>query len=345
MGLPAVSQTSFISALLTGVALYQLLGTSVWDHLLSQPFSSFDYPLHIDMPKTVEKVLRKENPWAQMINDPKYPFVINPDTKCRDEGGGDENVFLLLLIKSRILHFDQRRIIRRTWGLETAIPYVNIKRVFLVGVHPHDRTVQHRLGIEHQDYNDIVQQYFTDDYFNNTLKVMMGLQWAQRSCPSAQFLAFFDDDYYVNTFQVVRTLQEIKPIDFPNTLISYIWKNAVVMRDHNQDGWSLSREEYPYRYFPPYPTAGSFLMPMATAERLHIAMKFTKYLRFDDIFLGIVAWKLHLKLIHNSELHYTPLPYSPFRYQEVLAVHGFNDIELLYTVWKEQYQLQETKRR
>ena len=54
----------------------------------------------------------------------------------------------------------------------------------------------------------------------------------------------------------------------------------------------VSLEEYPYRLWPPYPTAGSFFVPFETAERLYAAMPYIRYLRFDDVFVGIAAWKL-----------------------------------------------------
>ena len=342
----AQNQQYFLIVLLCLLIAHQLYHHDIWQYLMSLPFGLFHYPLDIDLIRLVDKISSSKGPQSvHPINEVKYPFVLNPDTKCRNEDGEPENIFLVLLIKSKLDNFEQRRMIRRTWGLETAIPYVQIRRLFLLGVDSHDKALQHRIGLEYQDYNDMMQQFFHDHYFNNTLKMMMGFQWAVHHCPGAQFVAFFDDDYYVNTYNLVRALQTMKPTQFTDTIVSYVWKNSAVLRDKHLSDWALSYEEYPFRYFPPYPTAGSFLMHMATAERIHIAMKYTQYLHLDDVFLGIISWKLKLKLRHTKDLHFQPLAYSPLRYSELLAVHGFTDVDVLYQVWKEQYQLIQLKQR
>jgi len=189
-----------------------------------------------------------------------------------------------------------------------------------------------------QDFGDIVQQFFQDAYFNNTLKLMMGFQWAVEYCANAQFVAFFDDDYFVNINNVVKMLKSIKPTEFSNTVIGYVWNNAMPFRLKDSK-WYISLQEYPYRFFPPYVTAGSFFLPMMTAERLYVAMQYTQIIRFDDVFLGIVAWKLKTRLLHNPNLYFYYLPYDVFQYRKVIASHGFDDQEFLYKAWKEQAEL------
>jgi len=189
-----------------------------------------------------------------------------------------------------------------------------------------------------EDFNDIVQQYFHDAYFNNTLKLMMGFQWTTEYCENARFVAFFDDDYYVNINNVVKMLQAVKPTEFDNLIIGYVWENAMPFRTKDSK-WYISLEEYPFRFFPTYVTAGSFFMPMMTVDKLYAAMQFTQILRFDDVFLGIVAWKLRTKLQHNANLYFYEYAYDPFRYRKVIAAHGFKDPELLYKAWKEQNDL------
>ena len=189
-----------------------------------------------------------------------------------------------------------------------------------------------------QDFGDIIQQFFEDSYFNNTLKLLMGFQWAVEYCSNARFLAVFDDDYFVNVKNVVTLLKTIKPTEFTNVVIGYVWNNAVPIRIKNSN-WYVSLREYPYRFFPPYVSAGSFFLPMMTAERLYIAMQYTKIIRFDDVYLGIAAWKLKMRLLHNPNLYFYYLPYDVFKYRKVIASQGFDDQEFLYKTWKEQTEL------
>lgn len=189
-----------------------------------------------------------------------------------------------------------------------------------------------------QDFGDIVQQFFEDSYFNNSIKLLMGFQWVTEYCSNAQFVAVLDDNYFLNVKNAVSLLKSIKATDYGNTISGYVWNNAMPFRIRGSE-WYVSLEEYPYRFFPPYVTSGAFFMPMMTAERVYIAMQYTKILRFDDVFVGIVAWKLETRLLHNPNIYYYCLPYDVFKYRKVIAAQGFDDPEFLYKVWKEQTEL------
>ena len=82
-----------------------------------------------------------------------------------------------------------------------------------------------------------MQQFFEDTYFNNTLKLMMGLQWSTNYCRTARFLAFVDDDYYVNTYALVTMLQRVKPSDVYNLIVGYIWQHAMPYRVPSSKWW------------------------------------------------------------------------------------------------------------
>lgn len=319
--------------------LYYAYYYNVLEYASTTPFVYFTYPLEVDMKAVVAKALSGQKTGVTPLNDRyTYPFVMNSDKKCKDEEGSQYSVYLLILVKSRLENFELRHQIRRTWAREYGVASVTIRRVFLLGVAPFDKTLQHRVGMEQQDYNDIVQQYFIDSYFNNTLKLVMGFQWATQYCESAKYLAFFDDDYFVNINNVVRLLQTIKATEADNIMVGYIWKNAMPYRIKDSK-WYVSLAEYPYRFWPPYPTAGSFFVPMMTAEKLYAAMQYTKIIRFDDVYLGIIAWKLNVKLKHNNNLYFYEYPYEKYRYRKVIAAHGFKDPELLYKAWKEQTEM------
>ena len=330
------NRATVIIVILSVIILYHAYYYNVLEYARTKPFAYFEYPLELDMKALVKRVLNNQPPGVEPLNDRyAFPYVLNSDKKCKDDDGSTDNVFLLILIKSRLENFEHRHMIRRTWGREYGVASVTVRRIFLLGVYPGDKNMQHRLGIEQQDYNDIVQQYFIDSYFNNTLKLIMGFQWATQYCDTAKFIAFFDDDYFVNINNAVRLLQSVKATDMDNLTIGYVWKNAMPYRIKDSK-WYVSLDEYPYRFWPNYVTAGSFFVPMMTADKLYAAMQFTKYIRFDDVFLGIVTHKLNIKLRHNNNLYFYELPYDKYRYRKVIAAHGFKEPEILYRIWKEQ---------
>ena len=83
-----------------------------------------------------------------------------------DEDGNEESVYLLMLIKSQLENFDQRRMIRRTWGREFGITSVTVRRVFLLGVNSTDKKTQHRVGLEQQVRDSPVVPSYRDTCMN-----------------------------------------------------------------------------------------------------------------------------------------------------------------------------------
>ena len=318
---------------------YYSIYYNVYEYIQTVPFVYFQYPLEIDLKSVVDKTLNGQTTRIQPLNERhSYPFVLNCDKKCKDDDGNQDDVYLLMLIKSRLQNFEQRQIIRRSWGRQYGMEFQNVRRVFLLGVDPSNKALQHRIGLEHQDYDDIAQQFFVDSYFNNTLKMVMGFQWAVEFCSHAKFIAFFDDDYYVNVNRALEMLQRIKDNQLNNLIIGYVWRNAMPIRLKDSK-WYISLDEYPYRFWPDYVTAGSFFVPMLTAERLYAAMQFVKIIRFDDVYLGIVAYKLGVTLFHNDELLFYEMVYDKFKFRKIIAAHGFKNPEILLHVWKEQREL------
>jgi len=124
---------------------------NIWEYARTIPFTYFKYPLEIDMPLVVKKVLNHQPIDVEPLNDKHaFPYVLNADKKCKDEDGNEDTVFLLILIKSSLENFEQRRAIRRTWGREFGVSSVTVRRIFLLGVHPTDKKVQHKIGLEQQ---------------------------------------------------------------------------------------------------------------------------------------------------------------------------------------------------
>ena len=207
----------------------------------SRPFSHFAYPLDADLHEVVERVMHGERAGHDPVNRNRFPFVINNDRKCKGPDGDDEDIFLVLLIKSQLRNFDQRRIIRKTWAREWLVPYVKIRRLFLLGTAgADDRQLQQRIGLEAQEFDDILQQYFEDSVGNNTAKVSMALQWTTNYCRSTRFVAVLEDDSFVNTYSVVTMLQKTKPTDAFDHVYGFIHQNAAPQR------WQVSSKHTYY---------------------------------------------------------------------------------------------------
>jgi len=119
------------------------------------------------------------------------------------------------LVKSSLNHFDRRKIIRRTWGFENRFSDVSTRTVFILGK-SYDTDLDKRVKEEHEQYGDIVQYDFVDEYYNNTIKTMNAIKWASTHCNDSRFYFFSDDDMYVSIKNVLRYLRN--PTEYPEYL-------------------------------------------------------------------------------------------------------------------------------
>lgn len=101
--------------------------------------------------------------------------------------------YLIIAVKSKYSHFEQRQSIRQTWGKN----HDNIIRtVFLTG--SSSREYNQLITDESLKYGDIIQQDFIDVYYNNTLKTSMALKWIYKYCSNSKYYLLIDDDFYLS---------------------------------------------------------------------------------------------------------------------------------------------------
>ena len=199
---------------------YIIHQSGVHMHLTAKDyFTEFEYPLKGDIQDHMDKLRRGQEPLVSPINQHNYLIVKKARDKCIIDDPDDihQKIRVVYLVKSAMNNFEQRKIIRKTWGFERRFSDVNIRTVFLLGS-PQDANdpLHEKIKDEYEYFGDIVQGDFIDTYYNNTIKTMMGLRWATEICPYSRFYAFFDDDYYVSTRNILRFLRN--PVNYPKYL-------------------------------------------------------------------------------------------------------------------------------
>ena len=65
-----------------------------------------------------------------------------------------------------------------------------------------DENIQRSLEVESQEYGDLVQGDFLDNYYNLSYKAIMGNLWVAEFCSQAEFLVKTDDDMFVDMYEV-----------------------------------------------------------------------------------------------------------------------------------------------
>jgi hypothetical protein len=105
---------------------------------------------------------------------------------------------------------------------------------------------------------------------------------------------------------------------------------------HRSSKWHVTLAEYPYHMWPPYVTAGAYVLSREALFDMYYTSFYTKHFHFDDIYLGIVAKKADIEPYHCTEFHFYKKEYNVFSYRHVVASHGYGDPNELLKVWNEQ---------
>lgn len=105
---------------------------------------------------------------------------------------------------------------------------------------------------------------------------------------------------------------------------------------HRSSKWHITLAEYPYHMWPPYVTAGAYVLSREALFDMYYTSLYTKHFRFDDIYLGLVAMKAKIEPYHCTQFHYSKKEYNTFSYRHVVASHGYGDPNELLKVWNEQ---------
>ncbi|XP_017101568.2 beta-1,3-galactosyltransferase brn [Drosophila bipectinata] len=239
---------------------------------------------------------------------------------------------LTILVKSAVANVRRRDAIRRTWGYEARFSDVQLRRVFLLGTAEEG---QKDVAWEAREHGDILQGDFVDAYFNNTLKTMLGMRWASEHFNRSDFYLFVDDDYYVSMKNVLRFLGRGRQTHQPDVLFAgYVFQTSPLR--HKFSKWYVSLEEYPFDRWPPYVTAGSFILSRQALLQMYTTSKRIPLFRFDDVYLGIVALKARIPLQHCDDFHFhRPTYKGPDSYSSVIASHEFGDPDEMIRVWNE----------
>lgn len=326
------------------VCVYYFFG--VGDYLYSKSFDNeFDYPLNVDLKPIVRDVLSGRKPRIAPINYYPYRFLSNSG-KCNTI----EKLDLFIIVKSAMHHFGHRSAIRQTYGQENLIPGRIIKTLFFLGIDNNPKSdIQKRIDQEMAQYKDIIQIDFHDNYYNNTIKTMMSFRWLYEHCSTADFYLFTDDDMYISLNNLLDYVhdQTVKNNwerdsatstvgeDKDNHLFAgYVFKSAP--QRFKTSKWRVSLEEYPWNKWPPYVTAGAYVVSNKSMKVLYVGSLFVKHFRFDDIYLGIVAKKVGIVPKHCDQFHFYKKKYSKADYADVIASHGYDDHDELIRVWTEQ---------
>lgn len=218
-----------------------------------------------------------------------YSLLLDQPQKCR------RAPFLLLAIKSLVPHLDRRQAIRETWGREVTSGDAPIARVFLLGQTPpeeHWPDFSEVLRFESETHGDILLWDYKDTFFNLTLKEVLFLKWASRTCPGARFVFKGDDDVFVNTHQLVDYLQTLTREKAESLFVGDVIQDAKPKREKKLK-YYIPESIYKGLY-PPYAGGGGFLFSGNLVPKLTNISDQVLLYPIDDVYTGMCLRKLGL---------------------------------------------------
>ncbi|XP_078495847.1 beta-1,3-galactosyltransferase 5-like [Ciona intestinalis] len=226
----------------------------------------------------------------------EFHYVMKPRDEFCKTGTVDDHL-LLILVKSSVHHFDERRAIRETWGSTSNISNVQIKVAFLLGLSTND-SHQHNVLVEDHQHGDIVVGSYYDAYRNLTVKSLVGLQWSYQFCGNADFVLLVDDDAFLNLPIILQSyILNTKSSTKRNVLHcgNRLLKNAEVER---KGKYSVPKEVYDLPIYPDYCNGICFIMSQDIARTLYLTSKRTHAdIAIDDAYItGILRYKAQVSL-------------------------------------------------
>ncbi|XP_069115654.1 uncharacterized protein [Argopecten irradians] len=288
-------------------------------------WSKYPYPLDVNMVKLVTELKSNRTVGVKPVFPYNYSYSFRRKDWC-----GKHKPFFIFLIKSAIGNIDSRSAIRQTWAQTKLQRKYNFEKFFFVGS-SENKTDMTAVGRETIKHKDVVQISFRENYYNNTLKTIGAIHWTVKYCNCAKFVVFVDDDIVVSTKQLNRFL--VRKLTTGLTFYGGHINPQVPQRDKSNK-WYVSEADYPHKEYPPMPSGGFLIMTMNFVVDLHYASQYTKKFIYDDCFLSILAYKLHVTPINLSNVYMWPVHQDLRRLRTSLAVHGDYSPDLLFHVWQ-----------
>ena len=137
-----------------------------------------------------------------------------------------------------------------------------------------------------------------------------------------------------------RKLQQLVDFDLPEDVELYAgYVFFPKPHRHKFSKWYISLDEYPYDKFPPYVSAGAYVLSNEALNKFYYASYFVKKFRFDDVYLGIIAKKLEIEPFHSDEFwFYRKHPYNVNDFSYTIASHEFSNPKEMEKIWNQQKQ-------
>ncbi|CAC5420975.1 B3GALT1 [Mytilus coruscus] len=210
-----------------------------------------------------------------LIHKHRYSSLLHTTRKCKNK-----HVFLLVLVYSATCKFEDRQVIRKTFGSISKFDNKLIEYVFVLGQTAND-TQQMDIEQESVKYKDMIQGNFIDSYRNLTYKRVFSLFWVNKFCNNVTYVIKIDDDITVNIPFLIPYLRNKQ--NKTSVLECFYLIEAGPYRDRRYK-WYMSLSEYPFATFPPYCAGPSSIMSADVIREMYEATTIMPFFWLEDVY-------------------------------------------------------------
>ena len=235
-----------------------------------------------------DKLYLSSNSSDKILNKFNYDYILNTDRAFCGRNNG-QDLLLIAFVPISPNAIEARTQIRTTWASANfLLPSIG-KVVFILGKSSSAR-VNSELKMEARVYGDIVQNDFSDTYYNLTLKTIMGFKWVASYCQNAKYTLKVDDDVVVNVRYLTRYLKYLFERDThtKNSILCIYNVNARVVRNSSSKFY-LSESEYSSSVLHPYCDGPAYIISTDLIQQLVYYSMYVKLIKLEDVYVGLLA--------------------------------------------------------
>lgn len=238
-------------------------------------------------------------------------YVSNAENVCVDVDAAKKT--LLIFVASSVDHFEQRKVIRNTWGLKLLQIAYNYRIVYLLGKRK-DPGTQAKVEKESYRYGDLIQIDLEESFRNLGRKSVAGLQWSKTFCGKADFVMKTDDDILVHVPNLIVALADANQTDpllmcHENRMRKILRKELLDKTElpESYHKYEVSPNELPGLFYPPYCSGMAYVFSRSVRDRLLEASASTPVFFIEDVYLtGFCRHKAGIGIRPNAGITLRP---------------------------------------
>ena len=127
-----------------------------------------------------------------------------------------------------------------------------------------------------------------------TLKSLLGLKFVHEKCPNAKYLLKSDDDMVINFPYLQDILFEL---DLSRAIMGPLCVGSKVYR---KGKWGMTREQYPFYFYPPYEAGSAYIITSDLIEELYHTAEYVPHIFIDDVYITGILGKI-LNVTHIKQ--------------------------------------------